>query len=191
MRRSTVLGAGLLSLSFLVSSVALGIPWDIDMVDGQAKKAYAHDMEGLPVGVVAQPHLLSPVGFAPNFVRGTPEADALQAPFAATPDKLELGKEMYGIYCTPCHGDGATLGPVAEPGRFPAVVKLSGKDGMLNKRSDGHVYLTIRNGSAIMPYFSWAMTDTEMWSIVHYLRQLPDSKHIPPAPPAEEEENAP
>ena len=188
MRRSTAFGAGLLSLSLLVSTVALGIPWDLDMADAQSKKAYAHEMKGLPAGVVAQPHVLSPVGFAPNFVRGTQQADALTAPFDRNPDNLAVGEEMYGIYCTPCHGDGENLGPLAEPGRFPAIVKLSGKDGVLNKKTDGHVYLTIRNGSAIMPYFGWAMTDDEMWSIVHYTRSLPNAKFIPPEPPPAVEE---
>ena len=95
---------------------------------------------------------------------------------------------MYNIYCTPCHGDGETVGPVGEPGRFPGVVSLAGAAGVAKLRTDGWIYLTIRNGGAIMPYYGWAMSDDEIWATVHYIRTMPNSQYIPPAPPAEEGE---
>ncbi len=84
---------------------------------------------------------------------------------------------MYGIYCTPCHGDGVVVGAVGEPGRFPGVVPLAGPRGIAKSRTDGWIYLTIRNGGAIMPNYGWAMSDEEMWAIVDYVRTLPNAQH--------------
>lgn len=206
---SRTLRTGALVLGGLVLSttVAVALPWDVDMADSQAVKAYRNvDMyrpgvEGmemgpsgdpifraLPEGVVSQPNVLTPNSFAPNYERGTPEGEALTAPFPATEARLATGEHMYNVYCTPCHGDGVNLGPVAAPGRYPGVVALGGKAGVLKNRTDGWVYLTVRNGGAVMQPYGWAMTDEEMWSLVQYTRTLPQSEYVPPPPPAAETE---
>lgn len=176
------LGAVLVALG--VSTAAFGLPWDIDMADSQAFDAYRIPMRGLPDGVVSQEHVLTPTRYTPNFQRGTPEGEALTAGFPATPEVLSEGKRMFGIYCTPCHGDGVETGPVGQPGRFPGVVPLAGPGGVAKMRSDGWIFLTIRNGGAVMPAYGWAMNDQEMWSIVHYVRTLPNAQHTPPRSPA-------
>jgi len=175
----------------MASTAAFGLPWDIDMADGQAKKAYSRHMGGIPDGVVAQPNVQSPVGWTANYDRTSPEGQALTSPYPADDASLETGERMYGIYCTPCHGDGENLGPVAQPGRFPGVIPISGPAGIAKMRTDGWIYLTIRNGGAVMPYYSWAMDDAEMWSIVQYVRTLPGAEYIPPAPAEADEETQP
>ncbi len=176
---SHVTRAAVVAAALAASSVAFGLPWDVDMADSQAKDGYSIEMHGLPEGVVAQPQLVTPRPQVANFERGTPEGNALTNPY---PKNVEGGEKMYNIYCYPCHGDGVELGPVAQPGRFPGVVALAGDAGVLKARNDGWVYLTIRNGGAIMPNYGWAMSDTEMWSIVDYVRTLPKSQYVPPKP---------
>ncbi len=166
-----------LAVTALASTAAFGLPWDIDMADGQAKKAFSLPMNGLPDGVIAQPNLMSPLSYTENYTRMDPAVATLAGPEDAS---LVEGERMYGIYCTPCHGDGETLGPVAAPGRFPAVIPLSGPAGIAKVRNDGYLYLTIRNGGALMPSYGWAMNDREMWSIVKYVRTLPGTQHTPP-----------
>ena len=161
------------------STVAFGLPWDVDMADSQAKDGYTFEMQGLPDGVVAQPSIYTPRPQVANYERGTPEGNALMNPY---PKNLDGGERMYNIYCSPCHGDGVNLGTVAQPGRYPGVVALAGDNGILKARNDGWVYLTIRNGGAIMPNYGWAMSDTEMWSIVDYVRTMPKSQFVPPKP---------
>ena len=178
---AAVLGLG-------ASTAAFGLPWDVDMADSQAVRGYEGQLIGIPEGVVAQESMLSPRNHVPNFVRGSAEGEALTAPMPATEQVLAQGETMYNTYCTPCHGDGVNLGPVAQPGRYPGVVALAGGAGVAKARSDGWIYLTIRNGGAIMPYYGWAMSDDEIWSVVHYIRTMPNAKYIPPAPPAEEGE---
>lgn len=174
--------AAAILLTLGVSTAAMGLPWDIDMADSQALDGYRLLMKGLPDGVVAQENVLTPTRFTPEYNRASPEGMALTAPFSATPEVLAEGERMYGIYCTPCHGDGVELGPVAEPGRFPGVVPLAGAAGVARMRTDGWIYNTIRYGGAVMPAYGWAMNDHEMWSIVHYVRTLPNAQHTPPRP---------
>lgn len=180
LRSPRVAAVGALALAG-VAGMAIGLPWDIDMADGQAKKAYSHEMGGIAPGAIAQDDMRTPVGYTPNHDRLTPEGQALTSPLEVDDDVLATGETMYKTYCTPCHGDGETLGPVAQPGRFPGVVALTGAAGVVKLRTDGWVYLTIRNGGAIMPSYGWAMNDEEMWSIVHYVRTLPDAEYIQPA----------
>ena len=86
---------------------------------------------------------------------------------------------------SPCHGNGSELGPVGQPGRYPAVALLAGENGRLAKLTDGHVYLTIRNGSlsTLMPGYGYAMTDDEMWSLIAWMRaELPNGAYQAPEP---------
>lgn len=166
-----------------VSSVAIGLPWDIDMADTQIVKAYEERMSGPVDGTVAQPNLLTPEPQVQNWTRTSPEGQALTSPYPADEHQLALGARMFGIYCTPCHGtDGVTLGPVAQPGRLPGVVALAGAAGVARLRTDGWIYLTIRNGGAVMPTYGWAMSDEEMWAVVRHVRTLENSTYVPPEP---------
>ncbi len=170
------------------STAAFGLPWDVDMVDGATVKAYEQLMRPLPLGVVSHPSVESPKSYQPVYPQTSPEASAIVSPYDDSPELRAEGVKMYGIYCTPCHGDGVKLGPLSLPGRVPIIPALSGSAGRLPTLSDGRVYMTIREGSPskIMPPYGYAMTDREQWSIVHYLRTLDNGAYKPPAPaPAE------
>jgi mono/diheme cytochrome c family protein len=171
---------------------AWAFPWSIDMVDSSSVKAYEQVMEPLPDGVVSQANLLTPISYRRQYVREAPDGQAL-TPRAmgleidlGSEKVLASGKRMYEIYCTPCHGDGKQLGPVAAPGRYPAVAVLKGADGRVATRTDGHLFLTVRNGGGVMPAYGWAMNDYEMWSIVGYIRKEMAGGVAPqPAAPAD------
>lgn len=200
-RKTTILRAGVLrhsavaALALCVSTPALALPWNIDMADSAAVKAYEQAMAVLPEGVVSQPNLLTPISFRTNWKLYTPEADALTAesvlgqPFDATaPATLALGQKMYTTYCTPCHGaDGVNLGPVAVAAPALGVPALAGADGRLPRFNDGHVYLTIRNGSlsTLMSGYGYAMDNREIWSLIAFVRSetvLKGATYVPPAP---------
>jgi mono/diheme cytochrome c family protein len=197
---------GAVVVGALVSTAAVALPWDTDMVDSQYVRAYEcwiwSVVDGertctktwgtLPEGVVSQDRIETPSPFkTPPIDKMDNEAwAALPNPLSPTPESLAKGEKMFRTYCTPCHGvpdsNGriANLGTVAQPGRMAGVVGLSGKDGVLKARTDGQVYRAIRMGNAIMPAYNWAMTDDEMWSTVHYCRTLENSQYVPPPPPA-------
>ena len=196
---------GSTALIGLGSAVAIGAPWDVDMVDSQAVRGYECweyevDTEGnrkciasmrtLPEGVLSQAHLLTQnTSMTSMMDQFDPRWLELQSPLGATPEVLATGERMFEVYCTPCHGvpdekgEIAKLGTVGQPGRIAGVQVLTGDAGVLKGRADGQVYRAIRMGVGIMPAYGWAMTDDEIWSVVTYARTLDNAAYIPPAPP--------
>lgn len=184
--RFAVLGLLMAGLGF--SSPASAFPWDWDMVDAQFFRAYEWAMMTLPDGAVTRDR------FVPNYNRMTPEGQALTNPLTApSAADLATGKKMFVIYCQTCHGvDGKGGSPVIknDPAnnirRYPIPPpNLSGVGAITTSRSDGYIYLTIRNGGAIMPRYGAAMNDHEMWSVVAYIRTMEGAAATPPAPPAD------
>lgn len=191
----------LLAGAALASTAAWALPWNVDLVDADMVKAYEQPMRTLPEGVMAQPDLLTPVAYRRNYSWTStfhsshtwPESTTTGKPFDPdAPAVQAVGAKMYTTYCVPCHGDGEQLGYVATSGKYPAVAVLAGADGRLQNQTNGHVYLTVRNGSLskLMPSYGYAMTDDEIWALLAYMRtSLPNAAYKPPAPaPAEEQQ---
>lgn len=202
---------GLAAAGLLAATSASALPWDVDMVDSQAVRGYEcweytadedgnrvciRAMQPPPDGVISQEHPFSPT---PYKTRAPGKNDiqawtSMENPLDPTPEVLATGETMFKTYCTPCHGmpdeNGviAQLGTVAQPGRMAGVVALAGEGGVLAARTDGQVYRAIRMGNAIMPAYNWAMSDDEMWAIVHYSRTLENGTYIPPKPAPVDEE---
>lgn len=150
-----------------------------DMMDGQNVKAYEREMVGLPEGVISRDR------YVPNFERTSEEGQALTHAYTVDEEFLATGEVMYETYCTPCHkSDGSGMGPVTDGSlgaRFnPPGAPLAGDYAVSKSRTDGYLYLTIRNGSAIMPGYAWAMSDEEMWATVEYLRTMDGAAYVPP-----------
>jgi len=162
--------AGLVLATVLVSATATAMPWDIDMADSPAVKAYERLMKRPPAGTVAQPNLLSPRSPSMNFTRFTPESALLESPLPDDEETRARGAKMFGIYCQPCHGTGMQPGPVGEPGRLPGVIPFGLLKSIIATRAPGDLYLTVRNGGTVMPSYGWALDDEEMWSVVAYIR---------------------
>jgi mono/diheme cytochrome c family protein len=133
--------------------------WLIDMFDSSMVKAYEAPMASPADGAVSD-------RYVQNYNRYLPEANELTAPEGAD---LAQGERMYNTYCAPCHAvEGKGFGPVAKrSGTIPGIA-LGGS----SSKSEGYLYLTIRNGGAVMPAYNWAMDDAEMWDVVAYLRSL-------------------
>lgn len=118
--------------------------------------------------------------------RNTAEGQALTNPFAPDDEEmLAVGEKMFAVYCQTCHGAaGAGGAPVADHDptkgryRYPAAPPMLQGEGNSSKiRSDGYIFLTIRNGGAVMPSYSYGMSDEEIWAVVGYIRTLPDAQY--------------
>lgn len=158
--------------------------WLTDMMDSKTYKAFEVPMPVLPEGAVSRNRYFE------NADRMTPEGAALANPYPVDDATLASGEWGFVTYCAPCHGpDAKGNGPVTwnKPSegmhrfQLPATA-LAGDAGALKLRQDGYVYLTIRNGGALMPDYAWAMSDREMWAVVAYLRTLPGSQYQDPTP---------
>jgi mono/diheme cytochrome c family protein len=99
------------------------------------------------------------------------ETAKLANPVEPTEWALRKGKELFGIYCVPCHGDsGKGDGPVGKK-YVPTPADLRpGTHGA--HHSDGELFVIISAGAGGMPAFRADLTPVERWQIVAFLRTL-------------------
>lgn len=79
------------------------------------------------------------------------------------------GGRLFGIYCTPCHGqqgggDGRVASVFVQPG------SLRGTE--VQEHNDGWIYGTIRNGANAMPRYGPELPAAQRWEIVRFVRTL-------------------
>ena len=103
---------------------------------------------------------------------------ALSNPLPSNTMVLAEGKELYGIFCSHCHGDkGMGNGSVNHP-VYGAVPSYSDNIGprrsgaTMSELKDGHIYHTIMYGLNAMGPHSSQITQEERWKIVHYVHEL-------------------
>lgn len=146
-----------------------GGDWFPQMKRQPAIQAYESNLLIDQIDGLSPPEGTVPIdgGEAPVSLSDDSEADALVN--LAEPDLRSLanGKEQYGIFCAPCHGQtGMAEGPVAKA--FLGVLPLVG---VVKARSDGHIYTTIRYGRRRMPSYGRIPAE-DRWDIVNYVRYL-------------------
>ena len=101
---------------------------------------------------------------------GTPEAMALRNPEKTTDFSLLTGKELFGIYCVPCHGEsGKGNGPIAK--KFVPTPEDISRTGY-GKVPEGDLFAIVTHGQDAMPPFRSDLTAKERWLVVGYLRTL-------------------
>lgn len=182
----------------LIAGAAWASPWDIDMIDSTAFKAYEWQMLLPPEGSVPREAPSYPRSKPVGYYQNNPilpvdrmKADGMVDPYASDPKHVQTGSALFLVQCAPCHGlEGKGGGPVTQNDptanppirRFPVPAPLlSGAGAVSPSRSDGYIYGTIRNGGALMPAHGLSLTDAERWAIVAYIRTLDGAQYKPPA----------
>jgi mono/diheme cytochrome c family protein len=95
-------------------------------------------------------------------------------PLAESPQNIEAGKTAFSHYCVACHGlDGQNTGVPFSEQMSPPVPSLKSPD--VQSYTDGQLNWIVAHGIAPsgMPASRGILTEQEMWSIVLYLRHLP------------------
>ncbi|MEI6575337.1 MAG: cytochrome c [Bacteroidota bacterium] len=97
-------------------------------------------------------------------------ADAVLNPLAGNAEAAKAGGMLFSKQCVICHGNkgvgdgvvGINLNP--RPGNLllPKAQKLT----------DGALFWKISNGKAPMPTFKAALSETQRWQLVDYVREL-------------------
>jgi cytochrome c peroxidase len=100
-----------------------------------------------------------------------PEARRLKSPIPATPQNAAEAQPFYEHLCVSCHGaDGKARTPLA--GKLPMrPTDLAGY--LMESMRDGEIYWVVANGiETRMPSFRPQLTETQLWQMVQYVRQL-------------------
>lgn len=99
------------------------------------------------------------------------EASRLPNPVKPTERELLQGKELYNIFCVPCHGESGRGDGLVGKKYVPTPDDLRpGSEAA--KRSDGELFVIISSGFEGMPAFRADLSPADRWRIVAYLRTL-------------------
>src|SRR5262245_14577032 len=114
----------------------------------------------------------------------------IKNPVASTQESLGVGKRAYDTNCAPCHGNmaqgaakaGIAISIIAEQGgkQPPDLTDAEWDHGS----TDGEIFSVIRKGvpPTMMAGWEGRLTDTEIWSVVNYLRALASHTDVTVAP---------
>ena len=115
-----------------------------------------------------------------------PEAAKLANPVGSTPESLGVGKRAYDTNCAACHGNmaqgaaraGIAISIIAEQGgKQPPDLTDSQWD---HGSTDGEIFTAIKKGvpPSMMAGWEGRLSDTEIWSVVNYLRAVAANKSV-------------
>lgn len=100
--------------------------------------------------------------------------DSNEFPFAVDQETLELGRERYLIYCSPCHGRaGDGRGMVVRRGFSPPPTFHSD---YLRQKPVGHIYGVITHGYGAMYSYAARIPVRHRWAITAYIRAMQYSR---------------
>ena len=103
------------------------------------------------------------------YVHDHDAAMKLPNPNPATPESVARGREMFKIYCVPCHGNSGT-------GDGPVGAKLIVRpfdltaDRVQKEVPEGYIFAHVTFGGALMPSYGNDMYPSERWDLVNYVR---------------------
>jgi len=95
-------------------------------------------------------------------------------PFPITIDGIARGQELFGIYCSSCHGlkgDGDGYLVRENGGRYPAQPANFMLDDFINS-SNGRYYHAIMYGKNAMGSHADKLSYEERWQVIHYIRSM-------------------
>jgi len=101
------------------------------------------------------------------------EAQTLANPLRGSDEEIAAGAELFGQFCTPCHGVSARGdGPVVGPNRLPSMPTMDLLGARAVGLSDGFLYWKIAPDTpGVMPSYKRIPRD-QRWYIVSYIRDL-------------------
>ncbi|HKV55531.1 MAG TPA: c-type cytochrome [Candidatus Binataceae bacterium] len=167
-------------MSLTTPSRAAAFPWSTDMFVGAAVQPLEMAPRVMPDGTLPVDGIHYNIHYGQP--EGMPNGQAippmklelmtvrLHNPLQPSVENLAHGKVLFQTVCGPCHGiTGQGNGSVVHLLQHKPANLLTGVSSNL---PDGYVYGYIRNGGIWMPSYDDAMSSTERWQIVLYVRAL-------------------
>lgn len=148
---------------------AHAFPWDKDMANQPSMKAQEAPAPAAPnaVPTSGREFLPAPTNEKELFA-AKDAAAAIRNPISATPQSIARGAELYRVTCAVCHGEqGRGDGPVGR--KFdPSPVDLSKP--YTQDQADGQLFFTLTRGRVAMPFYRDALSQSERWDVINFLR---------------------
>lgn len=99
----------------------------------------------------------------------------LKNPLTLTNEITHVGKILYVKHCVVCHGDRGRGNGATAYFLTPQPADLKGMSHMMTMTTDNYIYWSIAEGGmpvdSDMPTFKSVLSATEIWSIIHYIKQ--------------------
>lgn len=156
----------------LILPVAMGwaYPWDKDMVDQPSEKAQESVAPPGPGSVPVSGGEWVPLPLTDIESLDMKEAAvSIENPVAATDESIARGKYFYEINCLVCHGnDGRGDGLVGA--KFVEKAPVDLHDPYTQDQADGQLFFTLTRGRALMPFYRDALSASERWDVINYVR---------------------
>ncbi len=99
-------------------------------------------------------------------------------PLTGQPGVLARGRERYGIYCAPCHGEGGDGQGMLQERAKVETADLT--EERIRQLPDGRLFQVISDGTGLMPGYRYPIPPRDRWAIVAHLRQLQAGRGSPP-----------
>jgi len=150
-------------LALLAPAAAFAWPWSKDMANYIAIKPQAHPMP-FPQRSIPLP------GTPMSHVADRDAAATLANPIPATPESIEKGRQMFTIYCTPCHGTSGTGNGLVGEKLIMRPFDLTSAS--MQQIPDGLIFGYITFGGVVMPIYGNDLSPNERWHVVNYVRNV-------------------
>ena len=152
------------------ASFVWAYPWDKDMVDQPSEKAQESVAPPGPGSVPVSGGETVPLPLTDIETLDMKEAAvSIENPVPASDESVARGKNFYDINCFVCHGsEGRGDGPVGLKFVEKAPVDLN--DPYTQDQADGQLFFTLTRGRALMPFYRDALSPTERWDVINYVR---------------------
>lgn len=180
------------AMALLAAGCDLGLPAGraphregnrLDMIDQPKLKPQRADIFGArPTGTMESPAGTVAIDETPYPFTQAQAAEAgaaLQNPLPHSPDVIAHGKFVWENVCITCHGPkGAGDGTLTQV--FPKPPSLMTQK--VRDWPDGEIFHRPMRGQGSMPSHARQVDARDIWSVVHYIRQMQSEQ--PVAPPA-------
>lgn len=151
-------------------TLAWAYPWDQDMVDQPSEKAQESIAPPGPGSVPREGGETVPLPLTEDESLDMKDAAvAIVNPVPASDESIARGKYFFDINCEVCHGTaGRGDGPVGIKFVEKAPVDLN--DAYTQDQADGQLFFTLTRGRAKMPFYRDALSPSERWDVINYVR---------------------
>lgn len=95
---------------------------------------------------------------------------APEVPLEVTPELLARGRDRYGVYCAPCHGeagDGESV--MLERGKVRTADLLEER---IRGLRPGRIFQVVSEGKGLMPAYGYLLPTRDRWAVVAWVERL-------------------